>query len=371
MKRVILLILLCCSLLETKATVYEKADIAICADLSYSTKGLLDALRQNMWYLMHYLTVYSPQPNVRIGMMCYGKIGFGRENNYIRLVSDLSNRINAIQQEMYAMVNGEPALESYPEIALLRTIDEFSWSKDVSSYKTIFFMGNGKLRSKYFSDIVKSAKKKGIIIHVMYYQAYNNQEEIDSWMRLCKELDVDLQYINPSFVLPLEREVQSSNLDISLEANEKYNRTFIPYGEHGQREFNKYLELDACAKQTGMHCQEFRLLYKVSNNYLGANTNWDLVDLSISGQLDTNTIDKKYLPDMYRNMSYTDLLAVIDRKKEERMYLREIVNITSRRNVLLTHDYFQEYKAVIRKSLYILLMQNINQDIDNVHLIME
>ena len=96
MKRLILLILLCCSLLETKATVYEKADIAICADLSYSTKGLLDALRQNMWYLMHYLTVYSPQPNVRIGMMCYGKIGFGRENNYIRLVSDLSNRMNAL-----------------------------------------------------------------------------------------------------------------------------------------------------------------------------------------------------------------------------------------------------------------------------------
>lgn len=70
-------------------------------------------------------------------------------------------------------------------------------------------------------------------------------------------------------------------------------------------------------------------------------------------------------------MSYKDLLSVIERKKEERMYLREIVNITSRRNVLLTHDYYQEYKAVIRKSLSIMLMQNINQDIDNVHLIME
>ena len=120
-----------------------------------------------------------------------------------------------------------------------------------------------------------------------------------------------------------------------------------------------------------MHCQEFRLLYKVSNNYLGANTSWDLVDLSISGQVDTNKIDKKYLPEIYRSMSYKDLLSVIERKKEERMYLREIVNITSRRNVLLTHDYYQEYKAVIRKSLSIMLMQNINQDIDNVHLIME
>ncbi len=371
MKRLILLILLCCSLLETKATVYEKADIAICADLSYSTKGLLDALRQNMWYLMHYLTVYNPQPNVRIGMMCYGKIGFGRENNYIRLVSDLSNRMNAMQQEMYAMVNGEPALESFPEIALLRTIDELSWSKESNSYKTIFFMGNGKLHSKHFNDIVKAAKKKGIIIHVMYYQAYSNQEEINSWMGLCKELGVELQYINPSLVLPLEREIKSSNTDISMEANEKYNNTFIPYGERGQRELNKFLELDAYAKQTGMHCEEFRLLYKVSNNYLGANTSWDLVDLSISGQVDTNKIDKKYLPEIYRSMSYKDLLSVIERKKEERMYLREIVNITSRRNVLLTHDYYQEYKAVIRKSLSIMLMQNINQDIDNVHLIME
>ncbi len=371
MKKVILLILLCCSLVETKATVYEKADIAICADLSYSTRGLLDALRQNMWYLMHYLTVYDPQPNVRLGMMCYGKIGYGRESNYTRLVSDLSNRINAMQQEMYAMVNGEPALESFPEIALLRTINELSWSKESNSYKTIFFMGNGKLHSKYFNDIVKSAKKKGIIIHVMYYRAYNNREEINSWMALCKELDVELQYINPSLVLPLEREMQSSNTDISLEANEKYNYTFIPYGEHGQRELSKFLELDAYAKQSGMYCQQFRLLYKVSNNYLGANTHWDLVDLSLSGQLDTNKIEKKYLLEMYRDLSYTDLLLVIERKKEERMYLREIVNITSRRNVLLTHDYYQEYKAVVRKSLYIMLMQNINVDIDNVHLIMD
>jgi len=180
-----------------------------------------------------------------------------------------------------------------------------------------------------------------------------------------------LQYISPSLVLPLEREMQSSNTDISMEANEKYNYTFIPYGKNGKAELSAFLELDAYAKQSGMHCQEFRLLYKVSNNYLGANTHWDLVDLSISGKLDTNKIEKNYLPDIYRNLSYIDLLLVIERKKEERMYLREIVNITSRRNVVLTHDYYQKYKAVIRKSLYILLMQNINEDIDNVHLIMD
>jgi hypothetical protein len=371
MKRVILLILLSCSLECAIAAVYQKAEIAICADLSYSTKGFLEGLRTNMWYLMNHLSVYEPQPTVKMGMVCYGKTGYGSENNYTRMLSDLTAQINIIQEELYSTVNGEPARESFPEAALMKTIDDLSWSKDANTYKTIFFMGNGMLHDRYFDDIVKSAQKKGIVLHVMYYRTYHNQDEIVSWTALCHELNIDLQYIEPAVIMPLGREIKSDNTEMVLEANSKLNNTYIPYGEHGVRDFNKYLELDQWAKQTDIHCQEFRFMYKISNSNAGANKGWDLVDLSLSGELDTNTIEKKFLPEMYRNLSFTDLLKVVDRKKEEREYLREIANITARRNVTLTHDYYQEYKGIIGKSLYILVMQNINADIDNVHLIMD
>jgi len=371
MKRIFIILFLCIITLHTQATVYKKVDMAICADLSTSTKGLLDALRTNMWYLMHYLTVYEPQPAVRIGMVCYGQPGYLKENDYTKIFSDLSTRINLIQSELYKTVNGEPARESAPESALLTTINSLSWSKEPDAFKTIYFIGNGMLHSKYYNDIVKAAKKKGITINVMYYNSYKNVHELASWTALAKELNTELILVEPSLILPLEREIKSANSDIILEANKKYNNTFIYYGEHGQRDYNQFLELDRYARETGMHCQEFRLLYKISDNYLGANKSWDLVDLSIKGELDTNNIEKKFLPEMYRKMSGKELLAAVERKKEERMYLREIATITAKRNVILTHDYYQEFKAIIRQSLYIIIMQKLNEQVDNVHLIMD
>lgn len=363
--------MLFCSFERVGATVYQKAEIGLCVDLSHSTKGMLEGLRTNMWYLMHFLTAYEPQPDVKIGMVSYGKRGYGMENNYTRKISDLSYRINLIQEELYATVNGEPARESFPEAALNKTIDELSWSKDPNTYKTIFFMGNGMLHDKYFEDIAKSLQRKGIVIHVFYYRTSHNLEEIASWEELCKELKIELKFIDPAVIMPMEREIKSTNIDIVLEANNKLNNTYIPYGEHGERDFHRYLELDQWAKQTGVHCQEFRLMYKISKNYIGANKDWDLVDLSISGQLDTNTIERKYLPEKYRNLSNTELLKVVNRKKEEREYLREIASITTKRSIILTHDYYQEYKAIIGKSLYMLIMLDINSDIDNLHLIMD
>lgn len=371
MKKGLIIVLLCSIFVNTQAAVYKKVDVAICADLSTSTKGLLDALRTNMWYLMHYLTVYSPQPNMRIGMVCYGKPNYHKENDYTKVISDLSTRINLIQDELYNTVNGEPARESAPESALLTTINSLSWSKEPESFKTIYFIGNGMLHARHFNDIVKAAKKKDIKINVMYYHSYNSEPEIATWSALAKELNTELIYVEPSVILPLEREIKSANIDIMLEANKKYNNTFIYYGEHGQKEYNQFLELDRYAKETGMHCLEFRLLYKISDNYLGANKAWDLVDLSIMGELDTTKIDKKFLPEIYKKMSFKDLLNAVERKKEERMYLRDIATITAKKNVILTHDYYQEYKAIIRKSLYIMIMQNLNEQVDNVHLIMD
>ncbi len=346
-------------------------EVAICADLSSSTKGLLEAMRTNMWYLMHYLTSYQPQPDVRFGMVLYGKPGYGEKNDYNRLISDLGKRINSIQEELYSTSVSEPALENFPEKALLKTIEELSWSEGTDVYKTIFFIGNGAINTSELKKIAKAAKKKGIIVNAMYYKTYHNLAELNQWTELAKALEVELVVIDPTLVTPWEKDIKSSNTELMLQANEKYNNTFLYYGEGGYRRHQMYLQMDKYASESGKNCLELRFMYKISENYFGVNSDWDLIDYSMHASIDTTKLDKKLLPEQYRTMTFENILKVVERKKEERLYLRDIGNIYSSRNRILTHDYYQEYKGTVHRALYFTILEVINSQIDNYHLILD
>jgi len=356
-----------------RAAEHKRMEIALCVDLSASTNGLLDALRTNMWYLMYYLTSYQPQPDVYIGLVLYGKPGYGKKNNYIKIQSDLSKNINFIQQELYSTLVTINAKENYPEKAVLTCLTELSWSKELNTYRTIVMIGNGALTNKTDMDeIAKISQKKGIIINTIYYQTYQSEREIIQWKKIAKMCNGTATLIDPAVAQPWEKDIKSSNSDFISEVNDKFNSTFIYYGEDGNKKFAKYMGMDDYARETGPICLEFRLMYKISENYIGVNKDWDLVDLSIvEGKIDSNSIDKKTLPEEYQKMSFKTILRFVDTKKEERLYLEEITGIVAKRNKILTREYYQEYRPIIKRSFYIILMEIFNSQTDNFHEILD
>ncbi|MFM7021420.1 MAG: hypothetical protein ACKOXB_00465 [Flavobacteriales bacterium] len=373
MKKALILIVLIFSLNTLPAATHKRMEIALCVDLSASTNGLLEALRTNMWYLMYYLTSYQPQPDVYVGLVLYGKPGYGKENDYIKKVSDLSKNINFIQQELYSTLVSVNAKENYPERAALTCLTEMSWSKEPDTYRTVVMIGNGQLVDGVaMSEVTKMCQKKGFIVNTIYYQTYYNEREVIQWKAMAKACGGISTMIDPSVAMPWEKDIKSSNTSFISEVNDKYNSTFIPYGAEGHKRFAKYMGMDDYARETGPICLEFRLMYKISENYLGVNKDWDLVDLSIvTGKIDTTTIDKKTLPLEYQNMSFKDILRFVSIKKEERLYLQEITNIVAQRNKILTREYYQEYKPIIKRSFYIVLMEIFNAQTDNFHEILD
>ncbi len=373
MKKALILFVLIFNLNTMPAATHKRMEIAFCVDLSASTDGLLEAMRTNMWYIMYYLTSYQPQPDVYVGLVLYGKPGYGKENDYIKQVSDLSKNINFIQQELYATQVLVNAKENYPEKAALTCMTQLSWSKDPDTYKTIVMIGNGALTgNEDMAELIKLSTKKGIIVNTIYYQTYQSEREIIQWQKLAKLCNGISTVIDPAVALPWEKDIKSSNSNFIAEVNDKFNSTFIAYGEDGEKKFAKYMGMDDYARETGPICLEFRLMYKISDNYIGVNKDWDLVDLSIvNGKLDSTALDKKTLPLEYQKMSFKDIFRFVNIKKEERLYLQEITAIVAQRNKILTREYYQEYRPIIKRSFYIVLMEIFNAQTDNFHEILD
>ncbi len=355
------------------AAVHKRMEIALCVDLSASTNGLLEALRTNMWYLMYYLTAYQPQPDVYIALVLYGKPGYGKENDYVKKVSDFGKNINFIQQELYSTLVTVNAKENYPEKAVLTCLTDLSWSKEPETYRTVVVIGNGALTGNSdMAELVKISLKKNIVVNTIYYQTYQSEREIIQWKNLAKLCNGVATIIDPAVAQPWEKDIKSSNTDFISEVNDKFNSTFLYYGQDGNKKYAKFMGMDDYARETGPICLEFRLMYKISDNYIGTNKDWDLVDLSIvNGRIDTNSIDKKTLPDEYQKMSFKTILRFVSTKKEERLYLQEITAIVAQRNKILTREYYQEYKPIIKRSFYIILMEIFNSQTDNFHEILD
>src|SRR6266513_211687 len=65
-------------------------DIVFCIDLSGSTNGIIEHLRNHLWHFVHELEQLEPQANFRFGFMGYSRPSFGKDNFYVKVIRDLS-----------------------------------------------------------------------------------------------------------------------------------------------------------------------------------------------------------------------------------------------------------------------------------------
>src|SRR5215510_10211146 len=54
-------------------------DIVFCVDLSGSTNGIIEHLRNNIWHFIHEMENLEPVPDYRIGFIGYSRPSFGKE----------------------------------------------------------------------------------------------------------------------------------------------------------------------------------------------------------------------------------------------------------------------------------------------------
>ncbi len=314
-------------LLMIRGAAAMPVDIVFCMDLSGSTNGLLDNLKTKFWDVSNEISMYSPPAQLRVGVVAYSRPKYGKENYYIKIISDLTGDLDRVENELLSIKTITEQGKQYVGPALLKCVEELSWSKDKNALKVIFIVGNGLVNlggNEYMTACEKAVAKK-IIVNSVFCKTYVNMEEIMQWKKIA-DLGRGTYYeidINRKPVL-IPSDFDNAGLE---NLNTALNNTYLYYGPEGKSRGALQVELDNKMKE--MHFLYFlsRATAKASANYQGKNKAWDLVDLSNETRINFSNIDRNLLPDSLHAASDDDLKKAVDMKWSERRKIIESMKI--------------------------------------------
>ncbi|MFT4681281.1 MAG: hypothetical protein ACI9FU_000971 [Granulosicoccus sp.] len=301
-----------------------KMDIVFMLDISGSTGGILTSVRSKLWEIQNEIARLEPQPDFRFGLVCMGRPSFLKENDYIRIVSDLTSDVDPGAFEFFQIKEVTAPGRFYMGDGLETAINKMDWSDEPEAIKMIFLCGNGGISSGpgYLSG-AREAKEKGIVIHSLYFETYFNAKEQATWKDLAETTGgrferIGLKEPNIAF----EKNYNSQMLQ---EASQMINTTYVYYGKEGLDRYEIQADLDEEAELQGEDQVEARTFFKANDRYQGSNWEWDLVDLHNTKKGYAGGASRKTLDENLQGMSDDELLMYVQEKSYER---REYISIT-------------------------------------------
>ncbi|MFC2175461.1 VWA domain-containing protein [Bacteroidota bacterium] len=303
-------------------------DVVFVIDISGSTGGLLASVRAKFWELQDEMARLEPEANYRLGIVCTGRPSFKKENNYIKLVSDLTEDIDAAAQAFFKIKDVTAPGNYFLGHALDVAINEISWSKDPDAIKLVFLAGNGQPSAgPGFKKPLRKAIEEGIVIHALYFQTYSNAKEQMDWKRIALNSGgkfIPIETLEPDAIL-------NRTYDGSLirEANDLLSQTYLYYGPYGKFHRDVQIELDEEAELMGNDQVESRAFFKASRLYQGKNAKWDLVDLMKRDNQQILRKNRKRMDPALVEMSDAELVERVMEASGERDEYISIVGITS------------------------------------------
>lgn len=323
---------------ETSATNVKPGtsiDIVFVVDISGSTGGILSSVRSKFWEIQNEISRLEPSPNYRIGIVCMGRPSFKKENNYVQVISDLTDDVDAAAAPFFQIKDVTAPGNYFMGHALEVAVNDLSWSTDVNAIKMIFLVGNGKPSAgPGYKKPVDDAKEKGIVIHSLYFMTYSNPTEQSEWNHIASETGGGFFIIglkDPSIVL--EKPYDGTML---REASRMLNKTYVYYGANGLARYEMQADLDEEAELIGDDSVEARTFFKSSSLYLGKNYSWDLIDLASSGKGSPAKESRKYMDEAYATLSaeeFAQTLAEIGYERKE--YISIIKMLSTKREAFL------------------------------------
>lgn len=257
-------------------------DIVFVVDISGSTGGILSAVRSKFWEIQNEVSRLDPEPTYRIGIVCMGRPSFKKENNYVQVISDLTEDIDAAAYPFFQIKDVTAPGNYFMGHALDVAVNDISWSEDPNAIKLMYLVGNGKPSAgPGYKKPVEAAKEKGIIINSLYFLTYSNPKEQAEWKTMAEHTGGEFFLIGlkePAIVI--EKPYDGAML---REANHMINTTYVYYGVDGLERYEMQAELDEEAELQGENQVEARTFFKATQLYQGKNHSWDLIDYMNQG----------------------------------------------------------------------------------------
>jgi len=311
-------------------------DIVFCLDLSGSTNGILERMRDHIWDYVHMLQTISPKADFRIGFIGFGRPSFGKENYFVKVISDLTHDIEGLSFELLQMRTQIEAGDQFVGPAIHACAQNISWNENPDAIKIVFLGGNGLVTTGN-DPLIKDIQPcidKGIIINSIFLLNNPNMGEQKGWEDIARlgngkytSLVVKYEYYE---------NLGGFNMERLLTLNRKLDETYIYYGPIGKDRSRMQRAIDESIFKANTEGYRYRLQFRISDLYLGKNSEWDLVDLHSKNPLALAGLDRNLVADTLKYVSDADLRACVVFNKSRRMkIISEIRQVLAEKEQLM------------------------------------
>jgi D-ribose pyranose/furanose isomerase RbsD len=294
-----------------------RLDIVFCLDLSGSTNGLIDNVRENIWSMANLAERFEPGQEFRIGVVGMSRPSFGKSNFYIKVLSELTGDLDRLQADLYKLKSQIEKGDQFISNALETVLFQMNWSKSDNAVKIIFLIGNGNVNtgSSDYRTVVDDIRASGIHLVPVYCLRSRTTPDREGWDHIGRISGFDSESI---MILKRDPFVKAINArDKLIYLNQQLNRLMIPYTKNGVKSASNIKLCDNKAILCLPDVYENRLFYRVSRIELDRMKEWDLVSAELASPASLKDFDLSLLHDSLQIMSPEALFELVEKMKTE------------------------------------------------------
>ena len=327
----------------------KKIKLALLLDTSGSMDGLIDQAKSQLWTIVNELAVAKcdgAKPEVKIALYEYGNDGLPASEGYIRLVTPLTNDLDKLSQDLFALkTNGGSEFCGQVIQTASRQLD---WSADGGDLQIIFIAGNEPFTqgSVNYQIACAEAQKKNIIVNTIFCGDF--QEGINTSWKSGADLTsgsyASIEQNSKTVFIPSPYDDKIDRLNTQL------NTTYIEYGSEGKKRKETQAAQDAESESYGAANKVNRAVSKSTHVY--QNKSWDMVDAAEDKSFDVTKVTKDQLPDAMKNMTDDQKKNYVKQKTIEREKIKlEIQELNKQRTTFLLAQKTNEKDNMLDKSM--------------------
>lgn len=267
-------------------------DLVFCVDLSGSTNGLINDLRDHLWLIINQANHMEPKPDLRIGVIGFSRPSFGKENSYVKILAPLTNNFDLVEMELYKL---RPSIEKGDQIvseAIRTAVNGMKWSDQSDAVKMIYLVGNGMVTANGYEYVkyCEQARAKNIPIHALYVMKSTNWfKELPGYRRIAGLTNGMQTEIT---INKVEEVKVWSSVTANLESlNAKFNSTYYWTSDDSSTCRKSLTSADSGAVETSRETFLHRMYFKSSNDFQSIYRNCDYLSSNMLQPSETTAVN--------------------------------------------------------------------------------
>jgi hypothetical protein len=293
-------------------------DIVFCLDLSGSTNGIIERMRDHMWDYVNLFRLCNPRPDFRIGFVGFARPSFGKDNYYVKVISDLTHDIEGLTYELLKLRTQIEKGDQFVGPALKVCSENISWNPRSDAIKVVFIGGNGLVTtgSEPYTKSIELCVAKGITINSIYILNNPVLGEQAGWEDIA--FRGNGKYTSMQVKFEYFENLGGFDMEKLFNLNKQLNETYLYYGPIGKERMKIQRTDDESIYKANSEGYRYRLQFRISDLYLNKNSEWDLVDLHTKNPAALATVQRDLLADTLKYLSDPDLRAHVIYNKGKR-----------------------------------------------------